>query len=129
VNGTATVLGTSPFSATGGTSYTLRFRIVGTTLYAKVWKTGGTEPTSWMVTVTDTALSSGFCGLRVQIASGTAASYTSFLATVPGSTPTPTPSPSPSPSPTATAGPPLAQDTFQRADQTLWGMASDGQRW
>src|SRR5258708_32037550 len=42
--------------------------------------------------------------------------------TTPASTPTPSPSP---PTPTAT----LAQDTFQRADQTYWGTASDGQLW
>ena len=27
------------------------------------------------------------------------------------------------------AGQLLAQDTFQRANQTFWGTASDGQRW
>jgi hypothetical protein len=117
----------------------LRFQATGTTLYAKVWQTGTTEPANWMVTVTDTALSSGFCGLRTQIASGVTATYTSFLATTPGSTgtptPTPSPSPSPSPSPTSTAtatvtpGTTLAQDTFQRPNQALWGTASDGQVW
>lgn len=135
VSGTVTTLGTATFAATAGTSYTLRFRVVGTSLNARVWQTGTTEPTNWMVTATDTALSSGFCGLRVQIASGVTVSFTSFLATVPGSSPTPTPSPSPSPSPTgtatatATAGTPLAQDTFQRPNQALWGTASDGQTW
>ena len=137
VSGKTTTLGTASFAASAGTSYTLRFQVVGTTLNAKVWQAGTIEPTNWMVTTTDTALSSGFCGLRVQIASGTTASYTSFLATVPGSLPTPTPSPSPSPSPsptgtvtaTATAGTPLAQDTFQRPNQALWGTASDGQTW
>lgn len=135
VSGTTTALATASFAASAGTSYTLRFQVVGSTLSARVWQTGTTEPTNWMITATDTALSSGFCGLRVQIASGVTASYTSFLATVPGSAPTPTPSPSPSPSPTgtvlatATAGATLAQDTFQRPNQALWGTASDGQTW
>ena len=81
VNGATTILGSVPFTATPGTSYTLRFRVVGTTLYARVWQTGTTEPTNWLITVTDTSLSSGFCGLRMQVASGVTASYTSFLAT------------------------------------------------
>lgn len=33
------------------------------------------------------------------------------------------------PTPTATTLPILAQDTFQRPDQALWGRASDGQSW
>jgi hypothetical protein len=81
VNGATTILRSVPFTATRGTSYTLRFRVVGTTLYARVWKTGTTEPTNWLIMVTDTSFSSGFCGLRMQVASGVTASYTSFLAT------------------------------------------------
>jgi hypothetical protein len=140
-----TLLGSVPFVATAGTSYTLRFRAVGTTLYARAWQTGTTEPASWQITVTDTTFASGYCGLRMQIASGVTASYTAFVATVPGGTLTPTPSPSPtlspspspstSPSPSVTASPSptvgttLAQDSFQRANQALWGTASDGQTW
>ncbi len=64
VNGATTIIGSASFAAAAGTSYTLRFLVVGTTLYAKVWQTGTTEPTNWMIMVTDTSLSSGFCGLR-----------------------------------------------------------------
>jgi len=81
VSGTITTVGTASFAASGGTSYTLRFRVVGTTLYARVWQTGTTEPGNWMVMVTDTTFSSGFCGLRMLAQSGATASYTSFLAT------------------------------------------------
>ncbi|MFL5660145.1 MAG: hypothetical protein ACJ8BW_02210, partial [Ktedonobacteraceae bacterium] len=42
------------------------------------------------------------------------------------STPTPTPTP---PTPTPTPGAVLATDTFQRANQTFWGTASDGHSW
>jgi hypothetical protein len=80
VNGATTILGSVPFTATPGTSYTLRFRVVGTTLYARVWQTGTAEPANWMVTVTDTTFSSGFCGLRMLAQNGATASYTSFLA-------------------------------------------------
>ena len=82
VSGATTILGSVPFTATPGTSYTLRFRVVGTTLYARVWQTGTTEPTTWMIMVTDTSLSSGFCGLRMLAQGGATAIYTSFLATV-----------------------------------------------
>jgi hypothetical protein len=82
VSGATTILGSVPFTATPGTSYTLRFRVVGTTLFARVWQTGTTEPGSWMITVTDTTFSSGFCGLRLLAQNGAIARYTSFLATV-----------------------------------------------
>src|SRR5258708_5113314 len=49
VNGATTIIGSASFAATAGTSYTLRFRVVGTTLYARVWQTGTTEPTNWMI--------------------------------------------------------------------------------
>lgn len=80
VNGATTILGSVPFTATANTSYTLRFRVVGTTLYARVWPTATTEPTNWMITVTDTSFSSGFCGLRMLAQNGTSAKYTSFQA-------------------------------------------------
>jgi hypothetical protein len=47
-----------------------------------------------------------------------------------GTRPSPTaklPSPTPKPSPTVSNM--LAQDTFSRPDQSLWGKASDGQTW
>ncbi len=81
VNGTTTILKQVAFAATAGTSYTLRFSASGTTLSAKVWRTGNTEPTNWMVTVTDSNLQSGYCGLRMLDQSGAVAKITSFLAT------------------------------------------------
>ena len=81
VAGAIALLGSVPFAATAGTSYTLRFRVVGTTLYANAWQTGTTEPSTWMIMVTDTSLSTGYCGLRMQIATGVTASYTSFQVT------------------------------------------------
>ncbi|HLI06280.1 MAG TPA: hypothetical protein VKV40_06920 [Ktedonobacteraceae bacterium] len=80
VNGTTTILSQVNFSATTNTLYNLRFEIVGTTLYAKVWAASTTEPSSWMITTSDSTLSSGQCGLRVQVLSGTTATVTSFVA-------------------------------------------------
>ena len=81
VSGSTTILGTASFPATAGTSYTLRFRVVGTNLYAKVWQTGTTEPSNWMVTATDSSLLSGYCGLRMLDQNRAVVNYTSFLAT------------------------------------------------
>ena len=80
VNGTYKTLKTVPFVATAGTSYTIDFKIVGTTLSANVWLTGTTEPSGWMATATASSLSSGFCGLRIQMQSGVTATITSFQA-------------------------------------------------
>ena len=58
-----------------------RLRVVGTSLFAKAWPTSGTEPTNWMVTAIDSALTSSLCGLRMQMQSSVTLSITSFLAT------------------------------------------------
>ncbi len=81
VNGTLTRLTSAAFPATNGASYTLLFSVVGQTLSASVWPTGGSQPGSWMVTTTDSDLSSGFCGLHMLVASGVIADITSFQAT------------------------------------------------
>jgi hypothetical protein len=83
VNGTLTLLGKTTFAATAGTSYTLRFSVADSTLSAKVWQTGTTEPANWMVTVTDSSLHSGRYGIYLQVQSTVTADITSFLATSP----------------------------------------------
>lgn len=80
VNGTSTTLKTVPFAATAGTSYTLQFTVIGTSLSASVWQTGSTPPTTPMVTATDSTLQSGQCGLRMLVQSGAVAKVTSFIA-------------------------------------------------
>ncbi len=156
VSGTATILTSVAFTASAGTSYTIHFRVAGTTLEANVWASSGTEPSGWMVTTTDSSLTSGYCGMRFLTQAGTA-TVTSFKADVPGGSSTPTPTatatatPTPTPTPTATATPTptvtataaatatptstptsgtvLSQDTFQRTNQSHWGTASGGQTW
>lgn len=81
VAGVTTILGKAAFTATTGLLYTVDFKIVGTTLSANIWQTGSTEPTGWMVTVTESSLASGNCGLRIQEQTGTTATISSFLAT------------------------------------------------
>lgn len=79
LTGTNTVLTQTPFAASGGTSYTLRFQIIGATLMARVWATSGSEPSTWMVTVSDNSFASGYAGLGTAGFGGTV-SYTSFTA-------------------------------------------------
>ncbi len=79
VNGSTTILAQVPFSATAGTSYSIHFRVAGTTLSANVWASSGSEPSGWMATTSDSALTSGFCGMRFLTQSGKA-TITSFLA-------------------------------------------------
>lgn len=70
--GVRTVLGTTPFNATAGTVYHLKFRVQGSQIQARAWDTNTPEPSTWMVDVTDSALSSGFGGVRTLLHNGTA---------------------------------------------------------
>ena len=79
VNGTSTTLITRPLSATAGTSYTIHFRVVGSTLTANAWASSGSEPAGWMATASDSTFTSGFSGMRFLTQAGTA-TVTSFLA-------------------------------------------------
>jgi hypothetical protein len=81
VNGKLSTLASVAFTATSAISYSLRFRVVGTNLFAKAWATASSEPPGWTATATDSSLTSGQCGLRVLIQTGTTATYTSFTAT------------------------------------------------
>lgn len=79
VSGTTTTLASVAFTASAGTLYTLHFRAVGTTLSASAWPASGSEPAAWMATASDSAFSSGLCGLRV-LTQTNAATITSFVA-------------------------------------------------
>lgn len=81
VNGAAITLGSTAFVASAGTSYTIRFSVVGTTLSAKAWQTGTTEPANWMVSATDTSFAAGYCGLQIYAPGGITATITNFQAT------------------------------------------------
>lgn len=53
---TYTSIASSSFSFTTGTDYKFRFRVVGTTVQAKVWLASDAEPSSWTMSVTDTVV-------------------------------------------------------------------------
>jgi len=74
-DGAETQLGSS--YATGltyvaGTWYTVRLAMTGSTLSAKVWLRGSTEPEAWQLTATDTALTApAAVGVRTLLGSAT----------------------------------------------------------
>jgi hypothetical protein len=72
VNGTLTQLGTVAFTTVAGSFYWVRFRVTGSSLMARVWLNGNTEPTTWLLTLTDTSVSkAGRGGLGVAMNNGT----------------------------------------------------------
>lgn len=81
VNGTSVQLASVPFRAQGGTFYTLRLRVVGTTLFTKAWRSGTIEPARWMITLTDKTIATGQPGLRVVVQPGIVVNVISFVAT------------------------------------------------
>ncbi|MGI9058591.1 MAG: PQQ-binding-like beta-propeller repeat protein [Ktedonobacteraceae bacterium] len=81
VGGPLTTLGSVPFAAKTGTVYSIRFRVIGSTLTAKVWASGTSEPSGWMVTASDSTLTAGHCGVLVYLANAITADVTAFQAT------------------------------------------------
>lgn len=76
-----TRLGAVPFPAVANVNYTLRFQAIGTTLSAKVWPTGQTEPPGWQLRVTDMSLQNGYGGLRIVLSNGASAKFIAFKET------------------------------------------------
>jgi hypothetical protein len=56
VSYTYTTLGSASVTVTQGTTYGFRFYVVGTTIKAKVWDASGSEPGSYNLTYTDSAV-------------------------------------------------------------------------
>jgi hypothetical protein len=77
---TYTTLASKSFSASTNKLYSVRFRIIGNTLSAKVWASSSTEPTSWTITANDSSYTSGYCGVRMLVNGGKTANYTAFSA-------------------------------------------------
>ncbi|HWE27395.1 MAG TPA: hypothetical protein VHB97_05300 [Polyangia bacterium] len=66
VASTFTVLQMVSFALTASQFYWIRFQATGTQLRAKVWPVGTSEPAAWMVDQTDTSLTMGNVGVRMQ---------------------------------------------------------------
>jgi hypothetical protein len=83
VQAKSTTLASVAFVAQDDQSYSLRFRVVGDMLFARVWPSGTPEPAAWMITIADTTFQSGQVGIRVVLRPGLTVAVTSFAATIP----------------------------------------------
>ncbi len=81
VQGKISVLATQPFNAVGGTAYSIRFRILGSDLFAKAWSSTQPEPAHWGLMVIDTNLRTGNSGIRVLLGDHTIIRIQTFVET------------------------------------------------
>jgi serine/threonine protein kinase len=80
VNGQTSILKQMDVTTSAGVAQTLRFRSLGTMLFAKAWPSGATEPQNWMVFTDDITFSNGQFGIRVFEQPTTVITITSFSA-------------------------------------------------
>jgi hypothetical protein len=80
VNGQTSILKQMDVTTSAGVAQTLRFRSLGTMLFAKVWPSGTTEPQNWMLVVGDQTFTTGQFGIRVFAQPTTMITITSFNA-------------------------------------------------
>lgn len=82
VNDHPTTLAQMNVNTTAGVSQTLRFRSLGTMLFAKVWSSGTPEPQNWTIVIDDQTFTTGQFGIRVFEQPTTVITITSFHATI-----------------------------------------------
>ncbi len=75
--GSWTTLAESSVSLDANTAYNIRFQLQGSSLKAKFWEVGTTEPPTFSLEVSDTTFTSGQVGVRARLAS--ARSTANFL--------------------------------------------------
>ncbi len=81
VKGKISVLASQTFQASSGVNYNLRFRALGSSLFAKAWAGDQQEPATWMLMQTDTQFTNGMSGIRVKVVSGMQIRITAFKET------------------------------------------------
>lgn len=83
VGAATTALSPNPFTFAVNTFYWIKFDLNGSTLQAKIWPDGNTEPASYQISVTDTTISAvGGFGIFALVSPNTdTATFDSFLAT------------------------------------------------
>jgi hypothetical protein len=78
VSGSVTTLGTYDFTWSANTWYWIRFRVIDTSLKARVWSDGSQEPSNWQIETTDNSISSGWVGIGSYPSSSTGIYYDYF---------------------------------------------------
>src|SRR5256886_3292035 len=107
-----------------------------TTLRARAWQNGSSEPSVWLLNVNDSntaqQISNGNLGVRVRnedASAGHIFQYLDYQALPLNSTPTPTPTPTPSSSPPPSPSPTpsiAVADAFNRSVTNAWGTGDVG---
>lgn len=82
INGKASIIQQTAIPAKAGVAQTIRFRALGTTLFAKTWQSNTPEPQDWAMVVDDHALTNGQFGIRVIVDPATTVTIMSFNATI-----------------------------------------------
>ena len=110
-----------------------------TTIRARIWQAGSTEPSTWLLNTTDSTSAqqvAGAVGVRVRnedTSTSHTFQYESYqAAALSSSTPTPTPPPTNTPTPTPPpggTGSAAAADSFQRTVPSGWGSADTDGWW
>ena len=65
-DGSTTTLDDYEITLNANTWYYIRFSVIGTSLKAKIWAKGTSEPAGWHIETTDSDVESGYLGLRSQ---------------------------------------------------------------
>jgi streptogramin lyase len=78
--GVTRLLARIPFRASTASSYTIDFRIIGSTMNVRVWKVGTPVPSRWMITTVDHSLASGYAGIGMQVIGSAKLSFSYFKA-------------------------------------------------
>lgn len=83
VASTFSTIGSAAFTDTAGTKYSFRFQAIGTSLRAKIWQAGTSEPGTWTIgPITDSSLASGLFGIvGAPHTTGNTTKYDTFSAT------------------------------------------------
>lgn len=79
--GSTTTLKSATFTPTVGTKYWIHGQVIGTTLNMRWWTDGSAEPSTWNLTITDTAFANGNFGLYGFGSTATGAIFDTFTVT------------------------------------------------
>ena len=81
INGTATVIATTPYVVTTDSYDETDLLLIGNQLWANAWPDGTDEPSTWMIgPITDNSITgSGRCGLSATLQPGDTASFDTFV--------------------------------------------------
>lgn len=79
-SGTKTSLASGSMTLTNGTFYWVRAQAIGTALKVRIWQDGGSEPSTWNLTTTNSTYTSGYAGV-VANSNGTGIKFDHFSST------------------------------------------------